>query len=120
MRGWRNRQTRWIQVPVPERAWGFNSPLAHSEEPTERVFTSDESHGGGPFLVVGSDLARTGTWQGPGGEVSHGRGPAFGAVGCSAGSAGSRAHGEGVLAADFGRTGLTPATFATRATSTDA
>lgn len=26
MRGWRNRQTRWIQVPVPERAWGFNSP----------------------------------------------------------------------------------------------
>ena len=32
MRGWRNRQTRWIQVPVPERAWGFNSPLAHHEE----------------------------------------------------------------------------------------
>ena len=29
MRKWRNRQTRWIQVPVPERAWGFNSPLAH-------------------------------------------------------------------------------------------
>lgn len=29
MRGWRNRQTRWIQVPVPARAWGFNSPLAH-------------------------------------------------------------------------------------------
>lgn len=44
MRGWRNRQTRWIQVPVPARAWGFNSPLAHQEEPTERVFTSDESH----------------------------------------------------------------------------
>ena len=52
MRGWRNRQTRWIQVPVPARAWGFNSPLAHSEEPTERVFTGDESHGEGPFLVV--------------------------------------------------------------------
>ena len=32
MRGWRNRQTRWIQVPVPERAWGFNSPLAHKSE----------------------------------------------------------------------------------------
>lgn len=31
MRGWRNRQTRWIQVPVPERAWGFNSPLAHHD-----------------------------------------------------------------------------------------
>ncbi len=36
MRGWRNRQTRWIQVPVPERAWGFNSPLAHREEPPLR------------------------------------------------------------------------------------
>lgn len=36
MRGWRNRQTRWIQVPVPERAWGFNSPLAHH---VERVST---------------------------------------------------------------------------------
>ena len=32
MRGWRNRQTRWIQVPVPARAWGFNSPLAHTVE----------------------------------------------------------------------------------------
>src|SRR5699024_522993 len=31
-REWRNRQTRWLQVPVPARAWGFNSPLAHKEE----------------------------------------------------------------------------------------
>ncbi len=31
-RGWRNRQTRWIQVPVPARAWGFNSPLAHQQD----------------------------------------------------------------------------------------
>ncbi len=23
-------QTRWLQVPVPERVWGFKSPLAHS------------------------------------------------------------------------------------------
>lgn len=23
-------QTRWLQVPVPARAWGFKSPLAHS------------------------------------------------------------------------------------------
>ncbi len=23
------RQTRWLQVPVSERAWGFKSPLAH-------------------------------------------------------------------------------------------
>ena len=29
MRKWRNRQTRTVQVRVPERAWGFNSPLAH-------------------------------------------------------------------------------------------
>ena len=29
-RGWRNRQTRTVQVRVPERAWGFNSPLAHN------------------------------------------------------------------------------------------
>ena len=26
---WRNRQTRWLQVPVFERMWGFKSPLAH-------------------------------------------------------------------------------------------
>jgi hypothetical protein len=26
---WRNWQTRRIQVPVSERTWGFNSPLAH-------------------------------------------------------------------------------------------
>lgn len=24
------RQTRWLQVPVSERAWGFKSPLAHT------------------------------------------------------------------------------------------
>src|SRR5262249_11971785 len=29
-REWRNRQTRTVQVRVPERAWGFNSPLAHA------------------------------------------------------------------------------------------
>ncbi len=29
MREWRNRQTRTVQVRVPVRAWGFNSPLAH-------------------------------------------------------------------------------------------
>ena len=26
---WRNRQTRWLQVPVRETSWGFKSPLAH-------------------------------------------------------------------------------------------
>ena len=29
-REWRNWQTRWLQVPVPERVWGFKSPLAHA------------------------------------------------------------------------------------------
>ena len=29
MREWRNWQTRTVQVRVPARAWGFNSPLAH-------------------------------------------------------------------------------------------
>lgn len=47
MRGWRNRQTRWIQVPVPERAWGFNSPLAHSGVPKRRAPDSDESRSPG-------------------------------------------------------------------------
>jgi NAD(P)H-dependent FMN reductase len=32
-REWRNRQTRTVQVRVPERAWGFNSPLAHPYAP---------------------------------------------------------------------------------------
>jgi hypothetical protein len=25
-------QTRWLQVPVFERTWGFKSPLAHESE----------------------------------------------------------------------------------------
>ena len=29
LRKWRNWQTRWIQVPVAERLWGFESPLSH-------------------------------------------------------------------------------------------
>ena len=28
-------QTRWLQVPVSERTWGFKSPLAHSEGTTQ-------------------------------------------------------------------------------------
>ena len=28
---WRNWQTRWLQVPVSVRTWGFKSPLAHDE-----------------------------------------------------------------------------------------
>ena len=33
---WRNRQTRWLQVPVFERMWGFKSPLAHGEAPAQQ------------------------------------------------------------------------------------
>src|SRR5690606_7576462 len=44
-REWRNRQTRWLQVPVPERAWGFNSPLAHT---TQMAPTRDTR--AGPYL----------------------------------------------------------------------
>ena len=35
-REWRNRQTRTVQVRVPERTWGFNSPLAHTSRPPPR------------------------------------------------------------------------------------
>jgi len=28
-------QTRWLQVPVFERMWGFKSPLAHRETPAQ-------------------------------------------------------------------------------------
>ncbi|GEM_PF-4354670 len=38
-REWRNRQTRTVQVRVPERAWGFNSPLAHHGTVDESVPT---------------------------------------------------------------------------------
>ncbi len=36
-REWRNWQTRWLQVPVPARAWGFKSPLAHENGRTRMV-----------------------------------------------------------------------------------
>ena len=32
-RVWRNWQTRWLQVPVSARTWGFKSPLAHTSNP---------------------------------------------------------------------------------------
>ena len=31
LRKWRNWQTRWIQVPVAARLWGFDSPLSHDK-----------------------------------------------------------------------------------------
>ena len=33
---WRNRQTRWLQVPVFARMWGFKSPLAHGKAPAQQ------------------------------------------------------------------------------------
>ncbi len=33
---WRNWQTRWLQVPVIARSWGFKSPLAHQMAPLRR------------------------------------------------------------------------------------
>lgn len=49
-REWRNRQTRTVQVRVPERAWGFNSPLAHRREiPFDRKVGRD-------FLMSGAVL----------------------------------------------------------------
>ena len=32
VREWRNWQTRWLQVPVLARVWGFKSPLAHHHQ----------------------------------------------------------------------------------------
>ena len=37
---WRNWQTRWLQVPVSERTWGFKSPLAHSSGRSPRFGTA--------------------------------------------------------------------------------
>jgi hypothetical protein len=31
---WRNRQTRQLEGLVPERAWGFKSPLRHDQNPS--------------------------------------------------------------------------------------
>ena len=31
-------QTRWLQVPVFERMWGFKSPLAHCKTPAQQGF----------------------------------------------------------------------------------
>ena len=44
-REWRNRQTRTVQVRVPERVWGFNSPLAHQHDRLS-------SPGTGAFVVL--------------------------------------------------------------------
>ena len=35
-------QTRWLQVPVFERTWGFKSPLAHQMVTRQLNRTSDD------------------------------------------------------------------------------
>ena len=57
-REWRNWQTRWLQVPVLERAWGFKSPLAHEGKLRKSFLSSYEIHLNGrrssnlrPFVV---------------------------------------------------------------------
>lgn len=44
MRGWRNWQTRHLEVVVPARAWRFESSLAH-RVPRERAMPHSENHG---------------------------------------------------------------------------
>ena len=34
-------QTRWLQVPVFERTWGFKSPLAHQTKPPHTLGAMD-------------------------------------------------------------------------------
>lgn len=53
-REWRNWQTRWLQVPVLERAWGFKSPLAHAN-----MSWRQPTHTKGPRAIGGLLLWRT-------------------------------------------------------------
>jgi hypothetical protein len=46
-------QTRWLQVPVSARTWGFKSPLAHH---TDRQRTPGDLTGG---FVVSGEVAGT-------------------------------------------------------------
>ena len=41
-------QTRWLQVPVPERAWGFKSPLAHRRTSSVNAVDNTPSQGCDP------------------------------------------------------------------------
>ena len=53
------RQTRWLQVPVSERAWGFKSPLAHAFDESShplrmsRVIVDTPVFGPGCFYLSG-------------------------------------------------------------------
>src|SRR5690625_2680166 len=68
-REWRNRQTRWLQVPVPARAWGFNSPLAHANEMAPDLGFSSPGWGSFASEVLEKVLSLAEV----GGEAGHGR-----------------------------------------------
>ena len=55
-REWRNRQTRTVQVRVPERVWGFNSPLAHLGLSTKCPVAVTKSLRIGSLSFCGVDL----------------------------------------------------------------
>src|SRR6476620_9879687 len=55
------RQTRWLQVPVSERAWGFKSPLAHASETPQSLDRGVSfCPADGPGLGRGSTAAQPG------------------------------------------------------------
>lgn len=74
MRGWRNRQTRWIQVPVPERAWGFNSPSRTRRKPRR-------SSTYGAFACVSRNVSLPTSGPGRGRGRGRGVGPGAGVQG---------------------------------------
>ena len=56
-------QTRWLQVPVFERTWGFKSPLAHQTKPAhtleEMDFKSDGrsiKNADEPFVICSTTI----------------------------------------------------------------
>src|SRR5215207_8077442 len=50
------RQTRWLQVPVSARTWGFKSPLAH------HVMSQDIGDTLNPYLGFGGGLGTAWAW----------------------------------------------------------
>jgi hypothetical protein len=71
-REWRNWQTRWLQVPVLERAWGFKSPLAHANRKAllaEGLSSSVVACAAPPPPPPRRDVVRSVGWQGPEGAA---------------------------------------------------
>ena len=65
-REWRNWQTRWLQVPVPARAWGFKSPLAHANEMAPDLGFYLSGWGSFALEVLEKGLIGQKWWMGPG------------------------------------------------------